>query len=391
MSESRISGALEGIRVLDLTRALAGPFCTMLLADMGAEVIKIEVPNKGDDTRCFPPFYKRDDGYSESAYFININRNKKSIALNLKEHKERDIFLKLVAKSDVVAENYKPGVMEGFGLGYSVLKEINPGVIYAAISGFGQYGPYSDREAYDLIGQAMGGMMSVTGWPGGPPTRTGTAIADILAALYCCVGILAALRAREVMGIGQMIDVALMDSVVAAHPAINQLYIVEGRVPSRIGNRYEFTYPYDSFKAADGWLTLATANDELWRKLCYLIGEEGLVEDTRFDTMEKRVSNHALIKPIVEKWTSQRKKDEAISTLREHGIPAAPILSIDEVVKDPHMKAREMFVDLEHPRLGKVKLSGCPIKMSVTKPTVKTPAPLLNEQGKDILARLLDD
>jgi hypothetical protein len=242
-------GALDGVRVVDLSRVLAGPFCTMLMGDMGAEIIKIEEPGKGDDTRGYPPFLN-----GCSAYFANLNRNKKSVTLDLKNAEGKKMLIELVKISDVVVENYKPGTMEKLGLAYEQLKAVNPRIVFASISGFGQYGPYRDRPGYDIIGQAMGGLMSVSGWPDSPPTRTGTAMGDILAGLNCCIGILAALKARETTGMGQQVDVSLVDSVVSSMETIIQLYLVENRIPQRIGNRYEFIYPYDSFAAPTaGW------------------------------------------------------------------------------------------------------------------------------------------
>ena len=237
-------GALSGLRVIDLTRVLAGPFCTMMLADMGAEVIKVEEPGKGDDSRHFAPFRN-----GESAYYMNLNRNKKGVTLNLK--KGRDIFIELVKTADVLVENYRPGTMDRLGLGYETLKKINPRLVYGAVSGFGDTGPYRLRPGYDIIGQAMGGLMSTTGWPGGEPTRTGTAMGDVLAGLSVTIGILAALRHRDQTGCGQKVDVALVDSVVASLEVITQIYLTDGHIPERIGNRYESTYPYDSFKAND--------------------------------------------------------------------------------------------------------------------------------------------
>ncbi len=237
-------GALSGLRVIDLTRVLAGPFSTMMLADMGAEVIKIEQPGKGDDTRHFAPFQN-----GESAYYMNLNRGKKGVTLDLKG-KGRDIFLDLIRTADVVVENFRPGTMDKLGIGYETLKAINPRLVYGAVSGFGDTGPYRLRPGYDIIGQAMGGLMSTTGWPGGEPTRSGTAMADVLAGLSVTIGILAALRHRDVSGVGQKVDVALVDSVVSSLEVITQIYLAEGRVPERIGNRYESCYPYDSFRCA---------------------------------------------------------------------------------------------------------------------------------------------
>ena len=378
-------GPLHGIRVLDLTKVLAGPFCTMILADLGAEVIKIERPGVGDDSRFFTPFIK-----GQSAYFININRGKKSIVINLKNPKGKELFLKLVEKADVVVENFKPGTMEKLGLSYDMLKKVNPRIIYASISGFGQYGPYRDRLAYDLIAQAMGGIMSITGWPETPPTRVGTAIADILAGLYCCIAILAALRAREVTGEGQRIDVAMVDSVMAACEAYNEMWLVEKKIPTRIGNRYEFVYPYDSFKAKDGWVVIGVGNDDMWKRFCNAIGKPELINHENFNTNEKRVKNHREVRKVVEEWTTKRNVSEIVRTLLKHKIPCAPIYSMRDVCEDEHIaKIREMVVEITQPGVGKVKIVGSPIKITPSTCKVRGPAPLLGQHTKEILKEIL--
>jgi crotonobetainyl-CoA:carnitine CoA-transferase CaiB-like acyl-CoA transferase len=333
-------GALEGLRVLDLTRVLAGPFCTMMFADMGAEIIKIEQAGTGDDTRQMGPFKN-----GESAYFMNLNRNKKGVTLNLKNPKGKAIFLDLVKQADVVIENFRPGTMEKLGLGYDELKKVNPAIVYAAISGFGHTGRYSQRPGYDIISQAMSGLMSTTGWPGGEPTRTGTAMGDVLGGLSAAIGILAAVHSRGRTGLGQKVDVALVDSCVASLEIINMIYLVEGRVPARIGNRYESTYPYDSFRAKDGSLVIGTANDKLWRNLCGAMERPDLAEDPRFLTVKDRVAHHAELKPLIEEWTTTLTVDEVYAKVDGAGVPCAPILSIDQVVADPHIAGdREMFV-----------------------------------------------
>lgn len=376
--------ALDGVKVLDLTRVLAGPFCTMMLADMGAEVIKIEVPKTGDDSRGFGPFIN-----GESSYYMNLNRNKKGITLNLKGQ-GKEIFLEMVKKADIVIENYRPGTMEKLGIGYEDLKKINPRIIYGAISGFGHYGPYKDRAGYDIIGQAMSGLMSTTGWPGGEPTRTGTAMADVLAGLSATIGILAALRYRDVAGIGQKVDIALVDSAVASMEIINQIYLVEKRLPERIGNRYESVYPYDSFKTKDGNMVIAVGNDKLWQKLCEVMGMPEVAFEPLIDTNWKRVQKHQDVKSIVEGWTKTKTTEEIVEILLASGIPAAPINNIEQVVSDHHIAdAREMFVEIEHPVAGKMKITGSHIKMSETKPGVRTPAPLLGQHNEEIYENFL--
>ena len=379
------SVALLDIRVLDLSRVLAGPYCSMLLADMGADVIKLEIPGKGDDSREFPPFKG-----GESLYYVNLNRGKRSITLNLKHPEGRRIFLELVKRCDVLLENFRPGTMERLGLGYEDLRRVNPRLIYASISGFGQIGPYRGRPGYDIIGQAMGGLLSITGWPDSPPTRVGTAIGDILSALFCCIGILAALKVRERTGLGQLVDIALVDSVFASLENIPQRFFVDGEVPQRIGNRYEFVYPYDSFRAADGWVIIGIANDAMWRRFIEASGMVALGADDMFSSNPKRVENHAALKPLIEKWTSIRHVKDIVGLLTEHGVSACPIYTVKDVVNDPHItESRGMVVEMEQPSLGVVKLLGCPVKMSETRPSPKGPAPTLGEDTEEVLSELL--
>jgi formyl-CoA transferase len=276
-------------------------------------------------------------------------------------------------------------------LGYEELAEVNPRIIYGCVSGFGHYGPYKDRAGYDIIGQAMGGLMSTTGWPGGEPTRTGTAMGDVLGGLSVAVGMLAALRSRDITGKGQKVDVALVDSVVASLEIINQIYLVSGKNPERIGNRYESVYPYDSFKAKDGSLVIGCGNDKLWAKLCGIMGTPELVNDERFDKNPKRVIRHAEVKPIVEAWTITKTIDEAVETMLAAGIPAAPINTIERVVSDPHIaEAREMFVEIEHPKAGKLKITGSHLKFSSTKVSIRKPSPLLGQDNKEVYGEMLN-
>jgi crotonobetainyl-CoA:carnitine CoA-transferase CaiB-like acyl-CoA transferase len=379
------TGALTGIRILDLTRVLAGPFCTMLLADMGAEVIKIEQPGQGDDTRSYPPFIGK-----WSAYFANMNRNKKSIVLDLKNDEAKKIFKELVKKADVVIENYKPGTMRKLGIDYGDLKLINPQLIFASISGFGQFGPYKERPGYDIIGQAMGGLMSVSGWPDSPPTRSGTAMGDILGGLNCCIGILAALRGREITGRGQTVDVALVDSVVSAMETIIQIYLVEGRIPGRIGNRYEFIAPYDTFQAADGWVVIAVGNNAVWKRFCEVIERLDLVEQPEFKNNADRVKNHVCLGKIVTEWTQKRKIGEIVDTLLANSIPSAPINDVSQIINDPHIAgAREMFAEISTPDGKKMKVVACPIKFGELKAEVRTTAPQLGEHTDMVLHELM--
>ncbi|MCW4014446.1 MAG: CoA transferase [Candidatus Bathyarchaeota archaeon] len=376
--------ALLGVRVLDMSRVLAGPFTGMLLADMGADVIKLEIPGRGDDSRQFPPFI---DG--ESMYYVNLNRGKKSITINLKTEEGKNIFKELVKQCDVLLENFRPGTMDKLGLGYEELKEINPRLVYAAISGFGQYGPYSSRPGYDIIGQAMGGLLSITGWPDGPPTRSGTAIGDILSSLFCTVGILGALKVRDQTGVGQLVDVSLVDSVFAALENIPQVYYVDGHIPERIGNRYEFIYPYDTFETRDGWVVIGIANDSLWNRFLTATNLK-LGDDPRFKTNPLRVENHEPIRAEIEKWTKPQSKDDVVGLLTKAGVPCCPIYDIKEASEDPHiMGARKMVQDMNQPGIGMVKVQGNPIKMSMTDPQPRGPAPSLGGDTLNVLKEIL--
>lgn len=377
---------LEGVRVIDLTRVLAGPYCTMILADLGAEVIKVERPGTGDDSRHFTPFIN-----NQSAYFININRGKKSVVIDLKKPKGREIFLRLVEKADVLIENFAPGTMEKLGLGYDVISKVNPRIIYASISGFGQEGPYRNKTAYDLIAQAMGGIMSITGWPESPPTRVGTAIGDILGALYATVAILAALKARDVTGVGERVDIAMVDCVVQACEAYNMMWLVEGRVPTRIGNRYEFIYPYDTFKAKDGWVAIGVGNNEMWSRFCKAIGRDDLINHEDFNTNMKRVENHAKVKEIVEGWTSKLTMKEIAEILERYEIPVTPVYTMKDVWRDEHIVThRRMLAKINQPEIGEMPVVGTPLKMKNLTPEVGGPAPLLGQHTKEVLMTLLN-
>jgi crotonobetainyl-CoA:carnitine CoA-transferase CaiB-like acyl-CoA transferase len=378
-------GALLGVRVLDMSRVLAGPFCGMLLADLGAEVIKLEMPGRGDDSREFPPFKE-----GQSLYYTNLNRGKKSITLNLKHLEGKRLLLELVKKCDVLIENFSPGTMDKLGLGYEELQAANPRLVYAAISGFGQTGPYRRRPGYDIVGQAMGGLLSITGWPDSPPTRSGTAIGDILSSLFATIGIIAALNVRERTGKGQLVDVSLVDSVYAALENIPQKYFVEGVVPQRIGNRYEFIYPYDTFMTRDGWVVIGIANDAIWGRFLETSGLSMLRDDPRFTSNKLRVENHAELQLIIEKWALSQGKDELVRMLNANRIPSCPIYDIKDASEDPHIsKARGMVVEVEQPGLGVVKLQGNPIKMSYTDPKPRGPAPGLGEDNESVLTGLL--
>ncbi len=376
---------LEGIKVLDLTRVLAGPYATMILGDLGADIIKIEMPVKGDDARHFGPYVK-----DESAYFMSLNRNKRSITLNLKHQKGKELFLKMVKKADIVVENYRPGTMEKLGLGYDVLSEINPSIIYAATSGYGHTGPYSKRAAYDAVVQAMGGIMSITGEKGGKPTRVGSSIGDITAGLFTAIGILAALNNRNQTGKGQKVDVAMLDCQVAILENAIARYVVTGEVPKPGGNRHPSIVPFEPFETSNGEIMVAAGNDALWAAFCKVIGREELIEDERFKTNPLRNENYDELRPLIADPMKEKTTEEWQHLLDQAGIPNGPINTIDKVIEDPQVLAREMIVEIDHPVAGKLKVPGIPIKFSRTPGKIRRTAPLLGEHTDEILKELLD-
>lgn len=385
-----MAGALEDLVILDLTRVLAGPFCTMMLADMGANVIKIEIPGGGDDTRAYPPFRENKNGQSESLYFANINRNKKGITLNLKSAEGKETFKKLVEKADIVVENYRPGVMDKLGLGYEELKTINPRIIYGSVSGFGNTGPYRLRPGYDILGQAMGGLMSITGTVGGSPTRAGSAIGDILGGLHLTIGLLAAVHARTLTGQGQRVDISLMDSVIAATENTAIKYLESGKIPPRMGNRYAAVSPYDAFQVKDGKVIIAAGNQKLYEKLCMeILNRPDMVTDPRFTDMPGRLANQDAIQEVIEDTLKDMTMEEAVDLVLSKGIPAGPIYDIRQILRDPQVKARQMFVEMEHPTLGRITVNGSPIKLSDTMPLIRTPAPVLGQDNEKIYSNVL--
>lgn len=378
--------ALSNITVLDLTRVMAGPYCTMFLADLGANVIKIENPKGGDDTRAFPPFKN-----GQSLYYANINRNKKGITLNLKTEEGKKMFLELVKKADVVVENYRPGVMEKLGVGYDVLREVNPRIIYGAISGFGSYGPLHERPGYDIIAQAMSGLMSLTGEEGHGPLRTGSAIGDLVAGQNLVIGILAAINARSLTGKGQRIDISLVDGLVSFLENNPLRYQVDGVQPARMGNRYPSAAPYDSFKAKDGEFVIGCGNDKLFRLLCcQVLNRPELADDPRYDSPAHRLANEGELKTIIEEWSAAYTIDEAVDMILGAGVPAAPIYDIPAVMANEHIaNVREMFLDCDHPVAGHIKLNGNPVKLMDSMPRLRWAAPELGQHNEEIYGELL--
>jgi formyl-CoA transferase len=376
---------LEGIKVLDLSRVLAGPYCTMMLGDLGADVIKVERPGEGDETREWGP----PDAAGESAYYLCVNRNKRGITVDLKAPEGREIIKKLAARSDILIENYKVGTLARLGLGYEDIKKINPGIIYCSITGFGQYGPYKDRPGYDFIIQGMGGIMSITGDPDGPPMKVGVAIVDITAGLFACSSILAALYYREKTGLGQYIDISLLDSVVAWLANVGSNYLISGELPKRYGNAHPNIVPYEPFQAKDGvWIALGVGNDRQLRDFCRLAGLEHLADDPRFATNPQRVIHRKELIPIIAEKMKERTSDEWLEELDKLKIPCGPINTLDRVFSDPQVQARGMVVEVPHPKAGKIKLVASPMKFSLTPCTIERHPPLLGEHTEEVLKEL---
>ena len=384
--ESRgVPPALSDIMVLDLSRVLAGPYCTMMLADLGADVIKVEVPERGDDTRQWgPPFTG-----GEAAYYLSVNRGKKSITLNLKAERGREIVRQLAERADVLIENFRAGTMDEWGLGYTTLRAANPGLVYCAITGYGQTGPYRDRPGYDFIIQAQGGIMSITGPEEGPPMKVGVAIVDMTAGLYAAVSILAALHERVASGQGQYVDIALLDAQVAWLANVGGNYLVSGRRPGRYGNAHANIVPYETFATQDGWIAVAVGNDRQWQHLCAFGGWTDLAGDARFSTNPLRVENRQLLIPILQSRFEKRASAEWETGLLAAGIPCAPINAVDQVFADPQVLARDMLVELPHPTAGSVRLAGSPLKLSRTPVHLHEPPPLLGQHTAEVLGDYL--
>ena len=375
---------LEGLRVLDLSRVLAGPYCTMMLADYGADIVKIEPPIVGDDSRAFGPFVGK-----ESAYFMSLNRNKRSMTLNFKRKEEVEVFKEMVKFADVVVENYRPGTMEKFGLGYDELKAINPKIIYAACSGFGHSGPYQYKPAYDIIVQAMGGIMSITGPEGGEPSRVGASVGDIIAGMFTAYGVMMALYHKEKTGEGQKVDVGMLDCQVAVLENAIARYVTSGNVPVPLGNRHPSITPFSSFTAKDGHIIVGAGNERLWVKLCNILGKSELLADARFDTNSNRTAHVKELSAILNDVFKQKTIHEWMEVLETAELPCAPINTVADIVNDPQIKARNMIVELEHPVAGHLKMAGVPVKMSVTPCAVERPAPMLGQHTAELLKEIL--
>ena len=383
---------LTGIRVLDLTRALAGPFCTMMLGDLGADVIKVERPGRGDESRGWgPPFVGEPYGPypGESAYFISANRNKRGITVNLKSPEGVEIVRQLAGKSDILVENFRTGVLDEMGLGFEQLSAVNPQLVYCSISGYGRTGPYADRPGYDFIVQAEGGFMGITGPEEGPPSRVGVPIIDITAGMFSSTAILAALRARDATGEGQLIDLSLLDTQVALLANVASNYLVGGQEPRRLGNAHPNITPYEAFRARDRWFALAAANERQWAILCDVLGQPELQADPRFADNGARVSNRDALRQVLGTAFLARDADEWLEQFRKAGLPCGPINTIPEVFAHPQADARELVIDIEHPTAGAVRFPGFPYKLSQSPATVRRPPPMLGEHTDEVLVELL--
>ncbi len=380
-------GPLSDITVIDMTRVLSGPFAAMWLGEMGANVIKIEIPNGGDESRRNPPFSPN----GTSAFNTTINRNKRSITLDLKKDEGKEIFKKLVKKADVVLENFRPDVMDRLGLGYEELKRINDQIIYASISGFGTSGPYAKRPAYDVIAQAMGGIMSMVGEEGGEPLKIGASIGDLTAGMNSIIGILAALHARSITGRGQKIETSLVESIICLQQSENNRYFVNREIVPRTGSKHATNCPYGAYHAKDGQYMIGVGKNELWIKLCErVLKQPQYGEDPRFDSIANRVVHKEAICEILEGWSTQHTVTEVVDALLAEGIPAGPLLTIKELAEDPHFADhRGMFPYMEQPGVGPFRVTAMPIKFSDTETAIYRPAPSLGEHNDEVYAELL--
>ena len=377
--------ALSGIRVLDLTRALAGPFCTLMMGDHGADIIKIEMPGSGDDTRHWgPPFIGE-----ESAYFLSVNRNKRSLTLNFKEPKAIEIFLDLVKEADVVVENFTPGVMPRFGLDYETVKKTNPKIIYCSISGFGQTGPYRDRPAYDQIMQGISGIMSITGEPDGEPQKVGIAVTDIGAGMWSAFAIMSAVYHRHQHGEGQHIDISMMDAQVAWLTYQAAYYFANGAPPQRLGAAHPTLVPYQAFMCQDGkYINVAVGSERLWDRFCQGMQQPGLRDHPDYATNGDRVRNRSVLAPLLQEYFLTGPVDQWVQALQEANVPCGPINDLADVFSDPQLLHREMYLEMAHPTLGSIKQTGIPVKFSQTPGGLDRPPPLLGEHNNEILEEL---
>jgi crotonobetainyl-CoA:carnitine CoA-transferase CaiB-like acyl-CoA transferase len=379
-----MKGPLQGIKVVELAQIMAGPTCGMLLADMGADVIKVEKLPGGDDTRS----YTEPSLAGESAAFMMLNRNKRGIAVNLKTPGGLEVVKRLVEGADVVTENYRKGTLEKLGLGYDVLEKLNPRLVYCAVSGYGRTGPYADKGGFDLIAQGFAGIMSITGEPGGPPAKSGTSIADINAGILAALGIVSALVARGTTGRGQIVETSLMEAAVQQTFWQSAIFLATGKNPGPLGSAHLLTAPYQAFPTADGWINVGGANQANWERIVKAIGKPELAADPRFRTNGDRMRNLEALTPLIAERLRTRSSAEWIREFEALGIPVGPVNRIGDMLADPQVAAREMVVEVEHSRAGRMKTLGSPIKFSQTPTSVERGAPLLGEHTREVLASL---
>lgn len=377
------NGPLEGIKVLDVTRVMSGPYCTMLLGDMGADIIKVEPPNGDDSRRMGPPFIG-----DESAYFLSVNRNKKSIVIDLKKQEGRQILYRLAKESDVFIENFRPGTAADLGVDYATLRPMNERLIYCSISGFGQYGPYRDRPGYDLVAMAMGGLMGITGESNRPPIKIGVPMADIVAGIYAAFAITAALHARNRTGLGQFLDVSMLDCQIACLTHQAGHYFATRMNPERLGSAHPSIVPYQAFKASDDYFIVAVANESQWQSLCGALHLDDLVGSEEFRTNADRVKNREKLVSILDKIFSGQSAASWIATFKKAGVPCAPILSLQQILNDSHARQRDMVSIIQHPKLGDIFITGVAIKFSDTAGSIRHHPPILGEHTDEILSKI---
>jgi formyl-CoA transferase/CoA:oxalate CoA-transferase len=379
-----MNGPLGGVTVVDLTRVLSGPYCTMVLADLGARVIKVEHPGRGDDTRHWgPPFIG-----AESAYFLSINRNKESVTLDFKHEGGRGVLQRLIGRADVLVENFKPGTLDRAGFGWDEVRRAYPRLVYASISGYGQTGPRRDEPGYDAVMQAEGGLMSVTGERDGPAYRLGVAISDIVSGLFAAQGIMAALFARERTGMGQRVDIGMLDTTAALLTYQAGNFFATGVAPGRLGNRHPTIAPYETVETADGEIVIAVGNDEIWRRFCQALGHPEFAEDARFRTNRDRLANYAALRAALDDVFRARPRAEWIARLKAASVPCGEVRDVASVLADPQLAAREMVATVTHPTVGTTRVIGTPIKLSGTPGSVRTAPPTLGQHTEAVLAEL---
>ena len=378
-----MAGALDGIRVVDLTRTLAGPFCTMTLGDMGADVIKVEEPSLGDETRAWSPLWN-----GVSTQFLTFNRNKRGITLNLRDRRAVDICLNLAGRADVMVESYRTGTADRMGIGYEAVRRINPRVVYCSVSGFGRTGPLADRPGYDLVMQGYCGLMSTTGEDGGPPIRAGFSLADLFAGMMAYGSIVTALFARDRTGEGQLVEASLLDGQVATLSYHATAYLATGRVPGRVGSAHPTLTPYQAFPTRDGHFILGCASDGQWKVLCPTIGREDLAVDPRFSTNAERLRHRDELVSLLSDYFRTRTASEWVELINGAGVPCGPINPVSAVVSDPQVLARDMIVSVPHPQVPDLKVPGCPLKLTDMPPDIRRPPPALGEHNVEVLGEI---